>query len=160
MSEILAFDPGKRCVGWAAFGGGRLVRCGLVAAVDHAALTGALAERFEGVFAPGAPGTRAAIEWPQVYNARGRKGDQADIVEVAAIAGVLRHLCRYAERIDQPWPHDWKGSAPKAVMLDRIRQRLDNDELAEVYRQRVPAGLRHNLIDAVGVGLWASGRLR
>lgn len=153
--QIIAFDPGTHAVAWAALEDGKLKRCGLERGKTPVELLDRLDARFGIAWAPG---TRAIIEWPQVYRQRHWKGDPNDLVDLAAVAGVLRHLCR---RIDPKLvrPHEWKGSVPKDVMNARVEKRLDEAELLALHTANAPASLRHNIVDAIGLGLWAQGRL-
>jgi hypothetical protein len=54
-------------------------------------------------------------------------------------------------------PKSWKGQLPKGVCAGRIISRLSSEELLvlKAAESKLPAGKRHNLIDAVGIGLYA-----
>ena len=58
-----------------------------------------------------------------------------------------------------PRAREWKGSVPKSKHQPRILTRLEFFETA-IVENVMPKGLRHNAIDAVGLALWACGRMR
>ena len=150
MSQLVTFDPAARHAGWAAFREGRLASCGL----EREDPLSAGLEELAGTLSV----HRLVVEVPQVYQQRGWKGDPNDLIEVALTAG------RIAQAFDQApaefvRPHAWKGSVPKDVMLLRITESLDGAEQNVLHAAKVPASMKHNVIDAVGLGLWALGRL-
>lgn len=146
---LLAIDPGK-CTGWALFwefnsGDVRLWQAG-VTDVDKDPVPWHLL-------------TEAVCELPQVYRAAQSKGDPNDLIKVAAQVG------RWEERAKSrgiPWvtylPNEWKGQVPKDVHHRRAMRLLSEEEnrripeMAETYR--------HNMMDAVALGLFRLGRLR
>lgn len=104
-------------------------------------------------------GTTLIAEWPQVYVAARSKGDPNDLLGLAAVcAGVA--MGSQWQRVVSVTPRDWKGTTPKPskgapyVMEKRVRGRLS---AAEAHL--LPAGVRHDIVDAVGIGLHHLGRL-
>lgn len=106
-------------------------------------------------------GTGGTLVWerPQIYRASKSKGDPNDLIALAAIGnGVAAHFRRGATMA--PTPAQWTGQVKKATRGSawksprgmRIRSRLTPAELALVPDQ-------HDVVDAVGLGLWALGRL-
>lgn len=119
------------------------------------------------------------FEKPQIYSERqGKsKGDPNQLISVAGVAanvtGILYHPALPIDVLS-PTPGEWIGQLPKVCQVCkgkakkrckvcegsawktprgvRIRSRLTTDELALVPDQ-------NDAIDAVGIGLWASGRL-
>lgn len=99
------------------------------------------------------------FERPQIYRGDRSKGDPNDLVGLAAIgAGVAMRI--RPSKFWSPTPADWtgqiqkrtSGSAKDSPRALRIMSRLDEVELERVPNQ-------HDAIDAVGLGLWALGRL-
>lgn len=98
-------------------------------------------------------------ERPQIYRASKSKGDPNDLIGLAAIGNGVAADARW-QGVLAPTPAQWtgqvkkatKGSAWKSPRGMRIRSRLAPDELALVPDQ-------HDVVDAVGLGLWALGRL-
>jgi hypothetical protein len=75
-----------------------------------------------------------------------------DIITLAITAG----------RLTQPWPkeeitwyapHEWKGQVPDDILEKRILGRLLTDELAILNRLDFPKSRKHNVTDAIGIGL-------
>jgi hypothetical protein len=119
--------------------------------------------------------TDVVFERPQWY-ARGKsKGDPNQLAGIAGVAAnVTGILSTYAPlRVMSPTPAEWIGQLPKTCRTckankkkcpackgsawmtprgQRIRSRLTDAELALVPDQ-------NDAIDAVGLGLWALGRL-
>lgn len=152
-SRLISFDPAAHHAAWAAFEDGKLRRCGLERDTDGE-LWSLLETRFRGVQA------QIVIELPQVYGKRDER-DPNDLIPVAITVG------RIASAFGSPGvkaelvrPHDWKGSVPKPIMLARIEKRLDEEEIGVLHTAKAPASLRHNIVDAVGLGLFKLGRLR
>lgn len=155
---ILAIDPGVHHHGLALFKEQRLIHCGLVRgpagpptrrhvplAVAAGGLAGRTAEWLDGW------GARVVAELPQD---RGQdRVPPADLIALSVVLGwTLGALAGQATLIS---PADWKGSTPKAKHQPRIIAALSAEEAA-----LIPSGaLAHNVIDAIGIGLWAVGRI-
>lgn len=152
--DILAFDVGKRMAAWALAREGRIIGCGLVRWNDGV---------YPRELGPAPEPVRAIIELPQVRTrGRGRTPRASDIVACAITCGRVAQALGPKATIEMVDPHDWKHSVDADVMLGRIESKLDQAErviLQRVQRSGVPASLMHNVIDAVGIALWGSGRL-
>ncbi len=130
---MISIDPGKH-TGWAWFLDEKLIACGL-----------------------GRPEVRgevplddlAVIERPTIYPRSPVPPN--DIIELAITAG---RIAAGFERVEWVLPRRWKGTIPKAIMGERILAKLTPAELA-----RIPSGARHDVIDAIGLGLWYLKRL-
>jgi len=142
---LLSIDPGKDHCAWAWWEDGGLVECGR---------TGSGWSRADGV---GRRARRTIIELPQVYQQRRWRGDPNDLIQVALTVGALEYQAQGDVVLVRP--HQWKGSMPKDVMGRRIQGRLSEVERACVALCGVPASRRHDVVDAVGIGLWGLGRL-
>jgi hypothetical protein len=149
MPRLIAFDPGARSVAWASFEDGKLTRCGLERDKN---LGAALERRFRGIAA------RVVIELPQIYGRRDER-DPNDLIMVTVTVGrIVQVFGGDAQPAELVWPHDWKGTVPKEIMLKRIVARLDENEREILEAANAPRSLRHNVIDAAGLGIWALGR--
>lgn len=157
--RLVAIDPSLRATGWAVFEDGRLVSCGIVKTAAGTTAEQAareVAQRLKNDL----DGAVAVIERPQIYQGRRSKGDPNDLVGVALVAGAC---AAWADRAVFVLPHDWKGSIPKHAQLSRYivhrrNEKALDDASCAVYRKCLAAwaaGLRHNLADAVGIGLHA-----
>lgn len=155
--KLLAFDPAVHHVAWAAFDGGRLARCELV---RDKKLGAALEQRFRA--SSGWQPMRVLIEIPQVYEQRKWEGDPNDLIDVAVTVGrVAQAFGPEGPAAEFVRPRRWKGTAPKEVVGRWIVKRLDDAEqnVLRTAKAPVPASLHHNIVDAIGIGLWALGRL-
>ncbi len=117
-----------------------------------------------------------AFEWPQIYRAVKSKGDPNDLIGIAGVGSALAGLMAgraLLGGLSTPTPAEWIGQLPKTCQLCkgkrkrtcrckgsswatprgmRIRSRLTAAELALIPDQ-------NDVIDAVGIGLYALGRL-
>lgn len=157
IRNVMSFDPGKHSVAWARFNDGALAEAGLIR-FDNGHGTPDLTQfRATPAWVP----TRALIELPQVYGRAGRggKGDPNDLIDVAVTVGRIAQAIGPHLTAELVRPRVWKGNVPADVMLARIEKRLDVSELHVVDRAPMPKSLKHNVVDAIGLGLWALGRL-
>lgn len=102
------------------------------------------------------------IEKPQIYRATKSQGDPNDLITLAVMVGQYweRASSRGAISCLLVLPSEWKGQVPKQIHEKRILGALSGQELSRVPgRSELAASKRHNVIDAVGLGLWKLGRL-
>lgn len=160
----LAIDPGNATgVAWGY--DGRLVACYL--SDPYGALV--VPNMFQYV-GPGdtclAAPCRAVVEYPKFYGVRAY-GSPAKAYGVAnALIRESVTLGRWIERatnvgatVVEVLPRDWKGTMRKRAKLKHIVSMLDPDERRIVKALELPRSLVHNVLDAVGIMLWANGRL-
>lgn len=164
--RLVAIDPSIRSAGVAVFSDGLLVAAtaikmprdavgkGLGTRVD--AMARAIAEWLD----LDAAGCTVVYEWPQVYRAAKSPGDPNDLIALSAVGAAACAFLGAAE-IRTPTPAEWAGQLPKVKATAsalgspralRIRSRLSSAEAQHLTTS-------HDLIDAVGIGLWALGRL-
>jgi hypothetical protein len=94
------------------------------------------------------------VELPKVYDIAHQKGDQGDIVRVAAVAGAV--LCAARPNVQRAYafePWEWKGNISKPICRDRTIARLSVDELKRIDLPHAES-IRHNVWDAVAFGRW------
>ena len=96
-----------------------------------------------------------AIELPQIYVRSRSKGDPNDLIQLALVVGAF--VQRFTGTVVMYKPHEWKGTVPKKIMIERILKRLSNDEKSRI--QKAPNSLLHNTVDAIGIGLYHTKRL-
>lgn len=118
--------------------------------------------------------TRVAVEWPQNYTAGQQKGDQNDLLPLAAVSACVALLFPEAD-VTAYVPREWKDTMRDYVCAGRVV-----NELTEVERQRFEqldeliraialcrssdtplknkSTKSHNTADSVGIGLKALGR--
>jgi hypothetical protein len=161
---LLAIDPGLNASGWALFDCHLLQRCGLARVTGKgrnaervAAMAHAVADCYRGDEA-----LAVVIEQPQHYQQRYSKGDPQDLAMLSLLCGsILAEVRAHSQRL--VYPREWKGTIPKRTKLDDyIVHKRNVAGLRRHERNRYTAGLetaprslRHNIADAVGIGLWA-----
>lgn len=98
------------------------------------------------------------VEIPRVYP-YGGKGDPNDLIDLAVKAGEIRGRFSWQRSIEAH-PATWKGSVPKDVHHRRVLAALSAEEVALLPKTPRSKKYDHNMLDAVGLGLWHLGRLR
>ena len=150
MFRVTSIDPGDD-TGWAFWEDGRVAAAGLGAPPSFSATPDLI-----------------LIEVPMVYPG-GPKVDPNDLVKLALTAGrqverlrlleSIRNLGAKAPPAFAVYPRTWKGTLDKLVMVRRIQAMVGPSNNADVEAflaaAKVPAGKRHNVWDAVGLGHWA-----
>lgn len=157
--RLLAIDPGVHRLAYALFEHEHLIHCGLLNLGDApASMVAAIVNLTRNLQAKS-----YVIEVPQVYQAKRQATDANDLIDLAQVVGVCVAAAigrDYTASIRQPRPHEWKSNVPKDIQNKRDLARLDLAEI-EVYKHGIN-GIRkswqHNVIDAVGIGLWALNR--
>lgn len=154
---LVSLDPGAKLAGVACWtSSGVLASAFLVRGRDWFDTATKVGEQVYLRFASDGP-VDVVVERPQVYVQSKQKGDPNDLITVALMAGAAASNIAQG-RVTACLPREWKGSVPKDAMVERIRRRLTPEEYARVD---LPArSLRHNVFDAVGIGLHQLGRLR
>lgn len=148
---LVAIDPGKKASGYAIFIDRELKACGMAEeAGDLIYHWHAYPDRV--CFGRSWP-ELVVMEYPKIYDRRRWKGDPNDLLPITAagahLAGTLHPM-----RFKIGMPEDWKGQTPKKVQNVRDRGVLSLAELAVVDAVSLAPSKMHNVIDAIGVGLW------
>lgn len=146
MSDLLCFDPGN-VTGWAWFHDRELHAANYDSPVHL--VTVAPAIRMDLVI----------IEKPQ-WRPKEKKIDINDLISLAVMVGELKERYSVFSRVELVLPTTWKGSVPKRVMCDRVLSRMMINEREKLPRRPRAKDYDHNMLDAVGIGLWKLGRLR
>ena len=144
---LLAIDPGANS-GWATFFDDMLLECGLASKqmpptnLDHH--------------------DTVAIERPVIYPG-GRTKSPNDILSVSLSAGEWGGRYRHAgSTIVYIEPREWKGTLDPDVCQKRVLGRLEGHErmvVDDIFRMRkIGKSVQHNVIDAIGIGLFVLGR--
>jgi hypothetical protein len=146
---LLTIDPGADS-GWAYFSSTiEITACGLVYEPSRV---------WVGLPHP----QRVVIERPAIYAHGRQKARPADVITLALRAGEWAGFCR-AEGLPRPEyvePAEWKGQVGKDVCHARAWARLSERERSRVDAavRGLSPGVRHNVLDAVALGLWAVQR--
>lgn len=148
---VAALDPGVRACGLSVWVDGRLIRAELVR-VDTT--------RWQPAIMAGAVVAAASIDaglpeaWlvesPRSYP--GREDREENLEGLRKVIAALRRIARPGV-VRTVAPSAWKGNVPKVVHATRIFGALGQAEA-----RIVPAD--HNVVDAVGLGLYGLGRVR
>lgn len=155
MAGMIAIDPGKN-TGIAAFNtGGDLIYCCLVKYQKEFGYFSYIRQILWAMeyFTP----LQVAIERPQIYPQRQQKGDPNDLIDVAILAGICIGAAQDCS-IDLVKPHAWKGSRPKTVDVNYTKSLLSPVEKRILEKCDCIKSELHNVIDAIGIGLWKLGR--
>lgn len=156
--RVLTIDPGKHDFGWSLFGAGDtgLLGCGLVRSKTRYELVNKTTQLVESIRERL---TFAVIEIPQVYQQRHWRGDPNDLIQVALTAGgVGFHIIDLGLNVKFVLPHDWKGSRKKEICNPLTLRTLNPKETKIFKAVKAPKYLQHNVLDAIGIGLWTKGR--
>lgn len=157
IENLVAIDPGKKWNAYARFRGGVLL------AVEYKEVFREPIVSLQLPWVGGGGNLIVVVEKPQVYPG-GRTQRPNDLIDVAIGAGIgVGHFLNATAdvAVEQITPRTWKGTVPKEVMERRILSRLtdsENDVILQ-YSATLPKSKRHNVVDAVGIGLWKLGRL-
>ena len=149
VSSLLSIDPGLKSVGWAYWGGRELVCCGLSRTKETDVSKQAHAhwrniEMYQDA--------ERRVSEMMVWRGKNAKSSPADLLKLNIIAG----------RLASEWlaPSTWKGWVEKKIHQPRILAKLSAEERAVLAGCKCPPSLLHNVIDAVGIGLYCLGRMR
>jgi hypothetical protein len=140
---IVAFDPGTKAVGVAVFSDeGELLVAYLVRGIGPLDVTSRV----------NATGKYVFVEYPRVYPAGKGKGDPNDLVEVALVSGGLgARAARLDSTVRLVCAPEWTR-VPKDIQNARTLAALTDSEKSRI--EACPSSLKHNVIDAIGLGLW------
>lgn len=157
---VVSVDPGLRHCGVGVFENSRLVRAALVKS-PKATERGpgawyAMAEAVAGWLKVSGPVAVLVVEIPQIYPGAPKTVNAADLIELAGVDGALSFAIP-AERFVGYRPREWKGNKSKAEFAKKIEERMAPEEFEAM--EPCPKFLRHNCIDAIGIGLKFLGRL-
>lgn len=96
------------------------------------------------------------IEHPRAYPGM-PKTDPNDLLDVCGVGAACAAVLQNYTRLESVFPFEWKGNVDKKAMTARIESKLTLHELEKI--EPVGRALRHNVLDAIGIGLWKFGRL-
>lgn len=151
--DTVTFGTKGNCGGWAVFVDERLDDAGSYRVLDD------LPRGFTG-------DVDVVYELPQHYTkhsgtTRQKKADPNMLIRLGAHAGIAAaNVCPGTQPVPV-LPRQWKGQVPKDIIERRTWSTLNDIEVARLKTvlQYVRPTWRHNVIDAVGIGLWRLCRL-
>jgi hypothetical protein len=152
--DLIAIDPGTRELGAAHFSRTLLTKVELIRAKGAEEMITAVRAKCTAWWAD-----KLVIERPQVYGYEG-KADPNDLALVTLIVGTVVGAVQQYDDLRLPYPAVWKGQVPKDIMEQRMWSILGEAETRALRQsvEDVPPSVRHNVYDAVQLGLWALGR--
>jgi hypothetical protein len=135
---LIAIDPGLK-TGWACFREGVLVSCGL-----------STPERWNALLLDD---VSVIIEEPTIYPHS--KAPPADVMALQLKVGELKGRFELRGcKVELVQPREWKRQVPKPIHNMRTLKALTDAE------RSLAEGVRHDVLDAIGLGLWKLGRMK
>lgn len=152
---LIAIDPGKRVCGVSVWGceANRVILLHACSIRPGGSLRN-LPSQVEDLWLEYVEGFDGAapqfvFEVPRYYTKK-----RATFRGVDALFEVLDAFQKYGILVkDYVYPSQWKGNVPKNIHQRRIKKALTTTEL-----KRVDPGGTHDMWDAIGIGLYATGR--
>ena len=151
-NRVVAVDPGVHNSGWSSFveeddGSWRLVEAGFIPS-DLWISQPLKVWPYENL--------TLIIEKPEKYPTKNIYHD--DLANLSAVVDMLEEYAReHSWQIEKVKPAAWKGQVPKKVHHLRITNELSQLELDSIWWPT--ASLSHNVLDAIGLGLYQVKRL-
>ena len=143
MSSLIAIDPGD-------FAGVALFEDELLKRVEFVVGAARVGWKWEGP-----SHCDVVCEVPQKYV--GSNAEMQSLLTLAVTAGYLIGAVQ-PSTVRTCFPRDWKGQRPKKVDNAYTLKLLTDQERQILEGSDIPASQRHNVIDAIGIGLWALRR--
>lgn len=149
--RLIAIDPDVKLSGWAYYEDAKLIQCGVTHNNSNPV----------GLFEL----DLAIVECPQVYpkSQTKRRIDPNDLVKIAACGGQLAGRL-HAQVVEYVLPRSWKGSEPKDINHQRMRDRFadagDWDSLMALKQAESLLSMEQALeaFDAASLGQWRARR--
>jgi hypothetical protein len=166
----ICIDPGTghNC-GGAVFRGTRLVLARLLdgARPDMAEVALTATDDYELSRAVELVSRVVVLEVPRVYPHSRAKADPNDLIKLAVAGARIAQVIAGHGNVLCIAPSDWKAQTDPDIMCERVLAKLDDAERGIVEavfaahgKKGMPKSLRHNVLDAIGIGLWRTGRMR
>ncbi len=156
--RLLSIDPGK-CMGWGFYVDGELQEAGVIE-MNYDDFESFYRDLL-GLFLRLNP-NEVIIERPQIYRDKKQKGkDPNDLLLLAVQEGIIRAVIFELNgliiiSVEIVLPRTWKGQVPKEIHNKRILKKLTLTETTRL--PKLSKTKAHNMIDAIGIGLWKLGR--
>ena len=152
MGWLMAIDPGV-ITGVALFEGTELSAVDLLNTkkIDYLSCLDSFMQKTDAL----------VIEKPQIYDRKHWKGDPNNLIVLAMLVGEYTCL---AKRLHIPvyrfFPRQWKGQRSKTADHIHTKRMLTDKELIIINsaKSRTQKSYFHNIMDAVGIGLYSLGR--
>jgi hypothetical protein len=163
--KLITFDCGLSYVGAAIFeySDKKLLDCYYIDTSidnrDSAEQTADLIHKVLDVFKDNLEEALIVVEYPEQYSHS--PAPRAPVQGLACTGGgIVCMLKRSTNKVKFLLPKEWKGQVPKDIMLDRIVNKLNDTEKSVLESKKLIKSKKHNVIDAIGLGLYILDRLR
>jgi hypothetical protein len=148
LTHLLCVDPGKT-TGLAVFRDNALIQ----------AFAGPSSEILKKPPPSNVPLMTVVIENPRWTPMRGV--DPNDLLDLSRLVGRFEdYYTRAGHTVFLVTPMQWKGSVKKSIHNRRVLELLTAHETMLLPKRPRAKDYDHNLVDAIGLGLWKLGRLR
>lgn len=158
MTLIVAIDPGKDHVGFAAFLNKELIVYEYVQSTSQYDLHECVGKVFAGVTSKKhKTADILCVENQQIYG-KFAKGDPNDLLPLSFVAGAIKATIPH-KMFMHPKPKEWKGSIKKEMFTRRIIQRIAEDfpTAFNDLNRYTNASKVVDVLDAIGLGYYAMG---
>jgi len=148
---IVCIDPGTQCAGFATFSESDkgMLSCGVFRGKDWMDTAGRVPD-FGQV-------AKLVIEDPRVYPIT--NVDPNNLMTLAKAVGAIVANVK-ALHTKLVTPSRWKKSVPKKIHQKRILRAMSQSETQLLENCLCPKSLQHNVVDAIGIGLWELRRMK
>lgn len=103
--------------------------------------------------------TLIVVEYPEQYSHT--PAPRSSVQGLACTGGgIVSMLKKDSNKVEFVLPKTWKGQVPKDIMLNRIVAKLSDTEKQILESKNYIKSKKHNVIDAIGLGLFKLNRLR
>jgi hypothetical protein len=161
----MSFDPGLECCGLAFWKGRILVGAGYTSRIKGGQQSGPMVWALHATAALGESLDIGGLVVERMRVYPGSRVNPAGTLQCASVAGALAGALAMRQGVHCPTPPmvevlaaDWKGRHDKKQTAEAVVRSLKPREAGHVTWD-CPKGKRHNMVDAVGLGLWFLGRL-
>lgn len=150
--KLIAIDPGKS-TGIAIFNNSVLSECGVLKFLSYRDYTRNLFTACD-IAKP----QKMMVEKPVIYPLKNWKGDPNDLINLSVLVGICVAAGSPFCDVDLVEPRRWKGSRPKNIDIEYTKKQLYKVELDVLNATTYNKKDRHNMLDAIGIGLWCLDR--
>jgi hypothetical protein len=158
MSDVIAVDPGARGVGWSLFRGGVLLGCGWAEPEWEGRKDSEHFRRVAWAFRKAIGPVTEGSFYHEKMAYRGSAAYAAgDLIDLSLVTGCCIGVLPESFEVHGVTPAQWKGQTSKVVNHARTMKSLSSGEARTMDLLKF-ARRKHDVMDAVGIGLWACKR--
>jgi len=163
---VIGIDCGVKYIGISRFDNTQLCDCAYISSSEQDDQNGArnvfsLVEnvRVSNILKGVSEDIRVVIEYPEQYAYS--PAPRSAVQGLAYTGGALTYMFHYhlSASVQLVLPKEWKGQVPKDIFLKRIEGRLTEQESIILDSKKFSQSKRHNVVDAIGLGLYYLKRI-